>query len=132
MIKVDYLLDTHAVLWALTDPHQLGTSAQEVIRDPSNGLVVSAVSAWELATKHRLGKLPQADVLVVGFARHVARLGARALPVCTDHALLAGSLDWDHRDPFDRMLVAQAQVERLTLVTRDERLSRYDVRILAA
>jgi len=82
-------------------------------------LVVSAVSAWEIATKHRLGKLPQADALVGAYAHHLDRLGAERLPVTEDHALLAGRLPWPHRDPFDRMLAAQAMTESIPLVTND-------------
>ena len=114
-----YLLDTHVVLWALTDPTRLGRAAHEVIEKRSSRLVVSAVSAWEIATKHRLGKLPQADVLLSAYSKHLDRLGVIRLPVAEDHALLAGRLDWNHRDPFDRMLAAQAMVESLVIITGD-------------
>ncbi len=114
-----YLLDTHVTLWALTDPTRLGPRAREVIENRSSRLVVSAVSAWEIATKHRLGKLPQADVLVGAYSKHLDRLGVTRLSMSEDHALLAGRLEWDHRDPFDRMLAAQAMVESLVLLTSD-------------
>ncbi|WP_449281876.1 type II toxin-antitoxin system VapC family toxin [Leucobacter sp.] len=114
-----YLLDTHALLWALTDPVRLGPEARELIAARASPLVVSAVSAWEIATKRRLGKLPQADVLVGAYSRHLDRLGAERMPVAEDHALLAGGLGWEHRDPFDRMLAAQAMVESMTLITHD-------------
>lgn len=114
-----YLLDTHVVLWALTDPARIGRTAREVIENRSARLVVSAVSAWEIATKHRLGKLPQADVLLDPYSKHLDRLGVIRLPVSEDHALLAGRLDWNHRDPFDRMLAAQAMVESLVIITGD-------------
>lgn len=114
-----YLLDTHVVLWALTDPTRLGRAAHEVIEKRSSRLVVSAVSAWEIATKHRLGKLPQADVLLSAYSKHLDRLGVIRLPLAEDHALLAGRLDWNHRDPFDRMLAAQAMVESLVIITGD-------------
>lgn len=114
-----YLLDTHVLLWALTDPGRLGRTAREVVDNRSSRLVVSAVSAWEITTKHRLGKLPQADVLLGGYGRHLDRLGVIRLPVAEDHALLAGRLEWDHRDPFDRMLAAQAMIESLVLITGD-------------
>lgn len=117
--SVEFLLDTHVLLWALTDPARLGPTGRTLIEDPESNLLISAASAWEISTKRRLGKLPQSDVLVVGFDRHLARLGARSVDVTTDHALLAGSLEWSHRDPFDRMLAAQCMVESIALITKD-------------
>lgn len=113
------LLDTHALLWTLADPGKLSGTARSAIEDRGNELWVSAASAWELATKYRLGKLPNAQVLVLGYAEHLARLDARELAVSSRHALDAGSLNWEHRDPFDRMLAAQAMVESAALVTAD-------------
>ena len=118
-----YLLDTHVMLWALTEPTRLGHRAREVIESPASRLVVSAASAWEIATKHRLGRLPQADALLGAYSKHLDRLGANRLPVAEDHALLAGRLEWNHRDPFDRMLAAQAMIESLVLVTGDPTFS---------
>ena len=114
-----FLLDTHVALWALTEPARLGRAAREVIEQRSPRLAVSAVSAWEISTKHRLGKLPQADVLLAGYSKHLDRLGVIRLPVTEDHALLAGCLDWNHRDPFDRMLAAQAMIESMVIITGD-------------
>lgn len=114
-----HLLDTHTLLWALTDPGSLGQGALDLIRSRGSRLVVSAASAWEIATKRRLGRLPQADVLLAGYARHLDRLGVASLAITDEHALLAGRLDWGHRDPFDRMLAAQAMTQALILVTRD-------------
>ena len=114
-----YLLDTHVMLWALTEPARLGRAARDVVENRSSRLVVSAVSAWEITTKHRLGKLPQADVLLGAYGKHLDRLGAIRLAVNEDHALLAGRLDWNHRDPFDRMLAAQAMTESLMIITGD-------------
>lgn len=121
--KVRYLLDTHTLLWALTAPERLGPQARPAIAERSAGLTVSAVSAWEIATKQRLGKLPQADALVGGYSRHLERLGAERLPITDEHALLGGRLEWTHRDPFDRMLAAQAIIESLTLITADPAFS---------
>ena len=118
-----YLLDTHVMLWARTEPTRLGHRAREVIESPASRLVVSAASAWEIATKHRLGRLPQADALLGAYSKHLDRLGANRLPVAEDHALLAGRLEWNHRDPFDRMLAAQAMIESLVLVTGDPTFS---------
>lgn len=114
-----YLLDTHALLWALTEPDRLGSRAHEIISARSSELVVSAASAWEIATKQRLGKMPQADALVGVYARHLERLGVERLAISEEHALLAGRLQWDRRDPFDRMLAAQAMTESMTLLSRD-------------
>jgi PIN domain nuclease of toxin-antitoxin system len=116
---VRLILDTHALLWALTEPERLSPTAREGIADRANELLVSAVSAWEISTKVRIGKLPNVQPLVDNYSRLVARLGATALPVEEHHALFAGALDWSHRDPFDRMLAAQAVLENARLVTLD-------------
>ena len=116
---MSYLLDTHVVLWALSEPARLGRKARKIIENPASHLMVSAASAWEIATKQRLGKLPQADALLGAYSKHLDRLGVGRLPVTEEHALLAGRLEWDHRDPFDRMLAAQAMVESLVIITGD-------------
>lgn len=114
-----YLLDTHVMLRALSEPTRLGRKARKIIENPASRLVVSAASAWEISTKHRLGKLPEADALLGAYSKHLDRLGANRLPVSEEHALLAGRLEWNHRDPFDRMLAAQAMVESLIIITGD-------------
>jgi PIN domain nuclease of toxin-antitoxin system len=116
---VALLLDTHALLWALTAPDLLSRAARDALEDRAQLLWVSAATAWKVATQHRLGKLPEADGLVSGLPRHIRRLGASELPVTVEHALLAGALRWEHRDPFDRMLAAQCMVESLVLVSGD-------------
>lgn len=113
------VLDTHALLWALAEPERLSPTARDVIADRGNELLVSAASAWEISTKVRLGRLPPAQPLVDNYSRLVAQLGAIALSIDEHHALFAGALDWSHRDPFDRMLAAQAVLENARLVTRD-------------
>lgn len=114
-----FLLDTHALVWANTAPDRLSPTARSVIEDTANTLVVSAASAWELAIKFRSGRFPAAEPLVRQFEMVCARLGASAMAVTAVHAIRAGGLAWGHDDPFDRMLVAQAMMEDLTLVTRD-------------
>ena len=113
------IVDTPVLLWMLTDPRLLSTDARNALRLQCLEVHVSAATAWELSTKHRLGRLPQADVLLHAYDDHLERLGVRDLKITSAHALLAGSLDWKHRDPFDRMIAAQAMIESLTLVTSD-------------
>ena len=113
------LLDTHALLWALAEPRLLSKRGFALLRDPANVLLVSAVSAWEIATKYRLGKLSQAGPILAGYASHLEVLRAEELPMNSAHALKAGEFATAHRDPFDRMLAAQAIIEGLPLVTDD-------------
>src|SRR5437667_1598173 len=113
------LLDTHTLLWALAAPERLSGSAAGLIRDTTNVVLVSAASAWEISTKQRLGQLPGATPIVAAYAAHLTRLRAEELPIRSDHALLAGGFLIVHRDPFDRMLAAQAILEGLPLVTDD-------------
>lgn len=113
------LLDTHVLLWALGAPHRLPEPVRSVLADRRTPVLVSAASAFEIATKHRLGRLPEASVLMHQFEHQTARLGAQLLPITSSHAISAGSLDWTHRDPFDRILAAQAMSEGVELVSAD-------------
>ncbi|MDB5101766.1 MAG: hypothetical protein JWM80_6187 [Cyanobacteria bacterium RYN_339] len=117
------LLDTHALLWALGDVAQLHPAAAEAIADGRNAVYVSAASVWEAGIKRALGKLEAPEDLVGA----IERCQFRSLPITPAHAWQAAALPLLHQDPFDRMLVAQAQVEGLTLVSRDERVRAYDV-----
>ena len=114
-----FLLDTHVLLWAFNGDSALSARARRVIEDGSNEIFVSAVSAWEIATKVRLGKLPTGEIVIADLARYLARLGFEDLPISLAHAIRAGSLTGEHRDPFDRMLVAQAQSENLPIISGD-------------
>lgn len=113
------LLDTHVLLWALMEPRELSRHARTVIEDRDNVVLVSSASAWEIATKHRLGRLPAAEPIVRGYTKHLDTLRATEITISSDHALLAGSLSDQHRDPFDRMLAAQAMLEGVPLITDD-------------
>jgi PIN domain nuclease of toxin-antitoxin system len=122
------LLDTHVLLWWLADDRTLGQQARAAIAKPESEVAVSAASIWELSIKKALGKLIAPADLEAQIAAH--RFSPLAITVL--HALTAGSLPDHHRDPFDRMLVAQAQIEDMTLVTRDELLSNYGVATIPA
>jgi len=114
-----YLLDTHALLWWFTDDPRLSPVAREAIADDANVVLVSAASAWEIATKHRLGKLNEAADAVRRFDELVALDGFQHLPVRHFHTLKAGGYPAEHRDPFDRMLAAQSELESVQLITCD-------------
>ena len=121
------LLDTHALLWWLSDDPALARTARKIIAETKNTVLVSAASAWEIAIKVAIGRL----VFPVHQFEDVSRrMGFDILPILPAHAIIAGSLPRHHADPFDRMLVAQAMAENLVLVTSDSILARYDARIL--
>lgn len=113
------LLDTHTFVWRMASPDRLSERANAAIDDPEHTVLVSAASAWEIATKTRIGKLPGGEAIVAGFAAAVRALGADELPVSIAHALTAGMYEQPHRDPFDRMLAAQAATEGAAIVTAD-------------
>lgn len=122
------LLDTHALLWWLSDDPSLSRRARTGIADTSNTLLVSAASAWEIATKVRLGRLPSAAQLTADFAGFVLREDFTPLDITVEHALRAGLLPGPLKDPFDRMLIAQAQAENVPLVTNESVFEAYGVR----
>ena len=113
------LLDTHVFVWASTDDPQLGGDTRALIADASNVLLVSAASVWEMSIKAATGKWPDADEMLDSLDEAFEALGVEVLPIDIDHAVRAGRLDWAHRDPFDRMLAAQALCEGASLVTAD-------------
>ncbi|MCL2786933.1 MAG: type II toxin-antitoxin system VapC family toxin [Micrococcales bacterium] len=116
------LLDTHVLLWLVREPEKLSKTAVRLLAQEDVTILVSAVSVWELATKARLGKLPEAEPLLADMRKVLEDLRANPLSLTMTHASLGGSLSWDHRDPFDRMLVAQSILEQAPLVTADERI----------
>ena len=121
------LLDTHVLLWWLAE-EPLEAGAREAIESPRNVVCVSAASAWEMGIKVGLGKLRPPESLSIRLREE----RFTPLPVTVEHGLRVGELPLLHKDPFDRLLVAQAQLEGLTIVTRDERIAQYDVETLAA
>ncbi len=124
------LLDTHAIVWWFSGNPRLSTNARQVIADPSNDNFVSAASAWEIATKYRLGKMPSVAALANDFRNRVAGDGFDELPITVHHALRAGSLPGPHGDPFDRMLIAQAITDDLVLVSNETLFDSYGVQRL--
>jgi PIN domain nuclease of toxin-antitoxin system len=124
------LLDTHTLIWWLSQDSALPVSARRVIADMRNTLIVSAASAWEIAMKYNLGKLPGAGDLVSDFGAQMEREGFELLSISADHAIRAGLLPGPHRDPFDRMLIAQAQAENMPILSNERAFDAYGVRRL--
>jgi PIN domain nuclease of toxin-antitoxin system len=125
---VRLLLDTHALLWWLDGDRRLPVKVRQAIADPDNDVLVSAASAWEITTKARLGKLPGALDVAADVVACVVGQGFVALPISMDHAQRAGNLPGPHRDPFDRMLIAQSQAEDLPLATNEKAFDAYGIR----
>jgi PIN domain nuclease of toxin-antitoxin system len=121
------LLDTHTLIWWLTEDSSLSASARKLIGSRNSEVLVSAASAWEISTKMRLGRLEVAADLARDFGRYLARERFESLSISTEHGIRAGSLPGSHKDPFDRMLVAQAQIESLAIVSNDALLDGYGV-----
>ena len=124
------LLDTHAFLWWYEGNSRMSLPARQAVDDDSNEVLVSAASAWEIATKHRLGKLPSADPITSDIAGAIAAQGFEELPITVAEAARAGALPGPHRDPFDRMLIAQALSRNLVLISTDAAFDKYHVRRL--
>jgi len=122
------LLDTHALLWWLSDDPALTPSARKTITDTKNAVYVSAASAWEIATKVRLGKLPTAVDLASDFAGFLDRERFQPLAISVEHAIRAGLLPGAHKDPFDRMLIAQSQAENMPIVSNEMLFDSYGTR----
>lgn len=124
------LLDTHALLWWLTDDERLTTDSRNAIGDSHNDVFVSAATAWEISIKHAIGKLTGLDELIPRYAELLAADGFQSWPITHAHALRAGSYPAAHRDPFDRMLAAQAELDGFRLVTRDPAFAQFGTRTL--
>ena len=119
------LLDTHTLIWWMTNDPHLSRPARGLIEQADNTSLVSAVSAWEIATKVRLGRLPAAADLIQDFVADLARERIEILAVSADHGIRAGLLPGPHQDPFDRMLIAQALAENIPIVSNDQALDGY-------
>jgi PIN domain nuclease of toxin-antitoxin system len=127
---VRLLLDTHTLIWWRADPDKLTRTAFAALADPTAEVYVSAASAWEIATKYRLGKLPLAQSLLDGFMPGLVQARFTPLAISVEHGLRAGSLAGEHKDPFDRMLIAQALEEDLTIVSNEATFDRFGVKRL--
>jgi PIN domain nuclease of toxin-antitoxin system len=121
------LLDTHTFLWWLAGESALSAAARKAIADEKNTILVSAASAWEIATKYRIGKLPGVASIVGNLGETITDQGFTALPISLQHGQVAGTLPGTHRDPFDRILVAQALLEKLILVSNERPFDRFGV-----
>jgi PIN domain nuclease of toxin-antitoxin system len=124
------LLDTHAFLWWISDAPQLSQKARQIIGNGENTLFLSAASGWEIAIKTRLGKLKLPADIASFILEQLSVNAVTPLPIQMKHALRVSSLTDFHRDPFDRMIVAQAQVEDLPVLTADPQLAGYSVKII--
>ena len=122
------LLDTHAFLWWLAGDDALSVAARTAIADDGNGVFISAASAWEITIKHRIGKLRGVGAIIADLDRAIADQGFSGLPISVRHGQVAGALPGPHRDPFDRMLIAQAMLENLVLVSNEQPFDAYGVR----
>ncbi|MBI9087279.1 MAG: type II toxin-antitoxin system VapC family toxin [Desulfobacterales bacterium] len=123
------LLDTHIFLWWLFDDPGLPGQIRDFVRNTEHEVHVSAASVWEIATKFRLGKLPQAALVAKNVPFWIQRAGFGAMPITAAHAQIAGAWDVAHRDPFDRLLAAQAKLEKMSLASVDEAMTLFPIEV---
>jgi len=129
MGKITLLLDTHIFLWWLFDDSRLPAGIRTIIEKPANPILVSSASVWEITTKFRIGKLPEAARVAKNVPAYIDKAGFQSLAVFPVHAQLAGEWDLPHRDPFDRMLAAQAKLQKISLATVDKALLAFPIKI---
>ena len=129
-IGATYLLDSHALLWWWFDPDRLSTAVRELLSDPATPVLVSSASVWELSLKHHQGKLPELSGAIADLQGLLQADGFEGLPISLAHGLRAGGYSQPHRDPFDRMLAAQAELDRLVLLSADPQLSTFPCQTL--
>lgn len=123
-----FLLDSCAFVWSAIEATKLTSAARHVLESVENDISISATSVWEVATKTRLGKWPEANPVAADIQKIIRGLGYRELSITVDHAERSGSLPGPHKDPFDRILIAQAQAENLTVISIDEIFDEYHIR----
>lgn len=129
---MNVLVDTHVWIWSLADPNRLSPESRSLLSSSRNVVYLSAASAWELAIKAALGRIELPEPVETYVPTRMARQGITALPITHGHALRVSTLPPHHRDPFDRLLIAQALVERLPILTADAAFDRYDVEVIRA
>jgi PIN domain nuclease of toxin-antitoxin system len=127
---VKILIDTHVFLWAILEPHKLSKVAKGLLANSNTAVLVSSATAWEIATKVRIGKLAGGQAVIRAYAKYLARFAADELPIASEHALLAGSFSNGHRDPFDRMLAAQACCSGIPLMSDDKAFREFPVSLV--
>ena len=125
-----YLLDSHVLLWWWFEPARLSAPVHDLLIDPASTVLVSAATVWELSLKHHLGKLPELETAITDLAGLLQADGFHPLPIALAHGLRAGAYRQPHRDPFDRMLAAQAELEGLVLLSADRQLTAFPCRVL--
>ncbi|MDR0990203.1 MAG: type II toxin-antitoxin system VapC family toxin [Propionibacteriaceae bacterium] len=113
------LIDTHVFFWLIAAPEKISSTALSALTPETNQLLVSAATPWEMSIKRQAGKWPEAEPILTGYAALLNRLTAVELPIRAAHGIAAGQLTWDHKDPFDRLLAAQAMIESVRLVSAD-------------
>ena len=128
--QIQFLLDTHVLLWWLTRDRQMSATAATLIAEPSNDVHVSPVSGIEIAIKYRLGRLPHAKALVPRFRAMMDERGFHVRTLSLEHCVRAGGYPGEHRDPFDRLLAAQAELDDLVLLTHDPAFAAFPCRTL--
>jgi len=128
---VRLLLDTHVFIWALGEPQKLPPQARAAIEDSGNDVFISAAVSWEITLKHALGKLALPSAPSVYIPSRLQHFGFKELPISIGHTLAVSNLPAHHADPFDRILVAQAHVDGLTLVSVDEQIRKYPITVLS-
>ncbi len=125
------LLDTHVFVWLLFEPDRLDDAVMARVSDPAERVLLSVASAWEIAIKSAIGKLEVADDLATWLPDRVQKTNTDLLPIAVQHALRVATLPMHHRDPFDRLLIAQAQIEAIPIVTGDRSFGAYDIEVIS-